>query len=235
MITVNARQKVDQLTFQHNDTLYISRPNVNHKVLQDSFNFVPYDTYWTKRSRYRTTSRCRYTAKGIELLPQVPLYQPSYVNKLEKYGNMDRYYDDAPISLIESKAFYGLITEWLSLIPMDIETFSIHQIRTTDYGSPTPEGAHRDGTDWTGIYVAKRHNITYDSAATQYWDPEGNTVYNQVVPEGCLVTHFDNAYTHMATNIKKYRMHEPSYRDVFVLTIPEHGVNHEEEEKRRKV
>lgn len=225
---------IEEPFFQHENTLYISKPDVNIKELQESFNFVPYDKYWENGSRYRTTSRVKYNEEGLTLLPKVSLYQPNYVNKLSGYGGIDREYDDVPISLIESDSFLSLIKCWIKNIPFSVENFSVHQIRTTDNGEPTPEGRHRDGTDWTGVYVVKRYNIRPESARTQYWDTKGGVIVDQVVQEGGLMTHFDNVYTHKATGLIKDRINEPSYRDVFVLTLPEHGLNKEQEKERSK-
>lgn len=225
------------LTIRHGNTLIMRAevPFLNLRELKDSFYFVPNDAYFTEGSRYRTTSRIRITPDGYELLPRVPLYQPDYVNKLDSYGGIDREYADVPKSLLRTEAFDIMIKSWLAHIPYSVETFSVHQIRTTDNGNPTPEGAHRDGTDWTGVFVVNRHNIEDGSGASRYWDVKDNELLDHVFPEGSLISHFDKYFTHCATPIVKRDPDEPSFRDVFVITSPEHGVNHEQEEHRREV
>jgi hypothetical protein len=218
-----------RLVNSHSSTFYRTRPDIDLASLQASFNFVPHDDYWGKGSRYRTTSRVRITKDGLRLMEKRPLYQPSYVNKLDGYGAIDRDYANAPVSLIESQAFAELIESWISRIPLEVETFSVHQIRTTDNGCPTPEGRHIDGTDWSGVYILNRHNIARDSAVSTFWDRKDNIIFKGVVEEGELLTFFDSHYSHATTNLRKVIQDEPSYRDVFVLTIPEHGVNREQE------
>lgn len=222
---------------RHKDDLIFKahQPILDLNELKRSFHFVPKDDYFTKGSRYRTTSRIRITENGYELMERVPLYQPSYVNKLDSYGGIDRYYADVPESLLKTRAFDIMIKEWVSSIPHPIETFSVHQIRTTDNGDPTPEGAHRDGTDWTGVFIVNRHNIDNGSGASRYWDNDDQPLLDFVFPEGTLIAHFDRYFTHCASPIVQLNPNEPSYRDVFVLTSPEHGLNHAQESYRKEV
>lgn len=225
----------EEIHFNDKIVYRAERLDLNISELKDSFAFVPYDHYFKEGRRYRTTSRIMIHDKGYELLERRPLYQPAYVNKLSSYGGIDRNYDDVPISLLQTRAFDEMIKSWTRSIPYPVKTFSIHQIRTTDDGNPTPEGAHRDGTDWTGIYIVNRYNITDDSAATQYWTNDGSNRIDKVYPEGSLINHCDQYFTHCATPLKRLKEREPCFRDVFVLTSPEHGVNHEQEKYRKSV
>ncbi|GAB2188562.1 2OG-Fe dioxygenase family protein [Sessilibacter sp. MAH2] len=215
-------------------TLDIHFPELDISQLQRSFDFVPYDNYYDKGSRYRTTSRVEITEEGYKLLPKVALYQPTYVNDIDSYGGIDRIYADVPISLLQTEAFDTMIKCWLEQIPFEVKSFSVHQIRTTDSGNPTPEGRHKDGTDWTGVYIVRRHNIEDESGKTKYWIKDEEVV-SEVVPEGGLISHCDRYFLHCATPIEKKHPDEPSFRDVFVLTTPEHGLNREQEEYRAKV
>lgn len=210
--------------FRDGRTLYRTTPEVDLLPLQRSFDGVPIDHYFTDGQRYRTTSRVEITTSGFRLLPRLPLYQPPSVNKLEKYGGITRHYTDAPVALIESPAFQRLIHEWIELTGTRARTFSVHQIRTTGNGMPVPEGRHHDGTDWTGLYVVKRHRIRDDSASTTYWDRDGQVVLRDVLQEGELMTFEDCHYVHDTTALVP---EDPAiaYRDVFVLTLPEHGDN----------
>lgn len=210
--------------YMQNKTFFRTTPDVDLAYLQASFDKVPYDHYFTKGQRYRTTSRVAITDSGFKLLPKIPLYQPPSVNKLEKYGGISRDYEDAPVELIESEPFRKLITHWISMTGLDPESFSVHQIRTMGDGDPVPEGRHKDGTDWTGLYVVKRSEIEDHSARTTYWDAEENIVFQDVLQEGELTAFDDTKYTHTTTGLIPKRGAQ-SYRDVFVLTLPEHGVN----------
>lgn len=220
----HAADRMNRPFYMQNKTFYRTTPDVDLAYLQASFDNVPYDHYFTKGQRYRTTSRVAITGSGFKLLPKIPLYQPPSVNKLEKYGGISRDYEDAPIELIESEPFRKMIDHWISLTGLEPESFSVHQIRTMGDGDPVPEGRHKDGTDWTGLYVAKRYEIEDHSARSTYWDSEQNVIFQDVLQEGELTTFDDTKYTHNTTGLIPKRG-ALSYRDVFVLTLPEHGVN----------
>lgn len=235
MYSINERENGRRIFFDEKPVLDIFTPELDIKELVDSFHYVPYDPYFSDGERYRTTSRIRITADGFELMDRKPLYQPSYVNKLNSYGSIDRNYKDVPESLLKTKAFKIMIEQWMSVIPFEIKTFSIHQIRTSGAGCPTPEGRHKDGTDWTGVFVVKRNSIADASAQTQYWDIDGKPIIEEVLPEGILINHCDKYFTHSTTELQPNLDTEPSYRDVFVITSPEHGVNKEQETYRKTV
>jgi hypothetical protein len=209
--------------YRDGHTLFRKTPDVDITVLQRSFDHVPADRYFAEGQRFRTTSRVEITCDGFRLLPRMPLYQPPSVNKLTKYGGIERDYDDAPDMLIQSEAFQTMINDWLEMTGTKAKTFSVHQIRTTGTGCPVPEGRHHDGTDWTGLYVVKRHLIRDDSAVTTYWDADGQILLQDVLQEGELITFYDERYTHDTTALVP--LDGAAYRDVFVLTLPEHGDN----------
>ena len=227
MYKVKNNLKETSIKFENQIIFCAKCLHLETQELKASFTFVPSDNYFEEGSRYRTTSRIEISENGYNLLPKIALYQPTSVNKVVGYGGIDREYDNVPVSLLNTRAFDIMIKEWLMAIPYEVKRFSLHQIRTTDCGNPTPEGTHRDGTDWTGVYIVNRHNIENNSGASQYWGNDGEQLLDQVFNEATLIVHCDRFFTHCATPIKKSCQDEPSYRDVFVITSPEHGVNHE--------
>lgn len=219
--------------FNDEEVFRLMRPELKIEELQRSFDFVPWDNYFNKATRYRTTSRIKVDeSDGYHLLPRKPLYQPSYVNPLDSYGAMDRDYADVPASLLRTSAFDVMMRQWAGVIPFDFDTFSIHQIRTTDNGNPTPEGRHVDGTDWTGVYIARRYNLTQTAGKTVFWTNSGEVIVDEVLPEGSLIAFCDRYFTHMASSLERSEESEPCFRDVFVITFPEHGTNRERERAR---
>lgn len=227
----------DGFSIYYNDeeVFRLTKPELKIEELQRSFDFVPWDNYFDKGCRYRTTSRILVANDSYELLPVKPLYQPSYVNKLESYGSIDRDYNDAPASLLRTSAFDVMIRQWADVIPFKFDKFSIHQIRTTDNGNPTPEGRHVDGTDWTGVYVVRRYNITQSSVKTMFWTITDELIVDEVLPQGSLITFCDKYFTHCVTNLERLEDREPCFRDVFVITFPEHGLNRELEESNKEI
>lgn len=211
--------------FNDEEVFRLMRPELKIEELQRSFDFVPWDSYFNNTTRYRTTSRIQVREGGYHLLPIKPLYQPSYVNPLNNYGAIDRNYADVPASLLRTTAFDVMMRHWAGVIPFDFDTFSIHQIRTTDNGNPTPEGRHFDGTDWTGVYIARRYNLTQTAGNTLFWTNTGEVIVDEVLPEGSLIAFCDRYFTHLASSLERLEEREPCFRDVFVITFPEHGTN----------
>lgn len=189
--------------------------------IRPAFDLLARDPYCKGGYRYRAASRfdCR---EGLRRLPRLPLYQSSEYNPVEGYGGIARHYDDLPPSLLRSSAIEVLVEEWLGLIGAPVETLSIHMIRTRAPGMPVPEGKHRDGNDWVGIYVASRRNITETSGVTSIWDRQDRVLLNDVLRPGELAS-FDDRLTFHDTSAVTAAEPGPAWRDVLVLSSPDHA------------
>lgn len=203
------------------------KPELDNQVLKEAFNNIPHDPYFDGGYRYRTKSRIEVLSpNSLKILDRKDLYQPSYINSYENYGGISRAYEDIPHWLIEDKNFIKLIYSWLNTIPKRVRTISAHQIRTTsDLGKTVPEGRHRDGYDYIGVYVVARHNITADCALTTVWCNETDAVlFDGYLEEGGLISFDDNLVTHYTGDIVANNKEENCYRDVIILTCPDEGI-----------
>jgi len=197
------------------------RSRADLSEIAPTFAALTLDPYCPGRYRYRAASRfaCRH---GLRLLPLVPLYQSPEYNPIAGYGGVKRHYPNLPASLLRSGALACLAAEWQALIAEPIETLSVHMIRTTAPGLPVPEGRHRDGNDWVGIFVAARHNVTESSGETTVWDRDGEVVFRDVVQSGELVVFDDRLTTHDASPIEA-EGGAAAWRDVLIFSTPDHA------------
>ncbi|MHB8623861.1 MAG: 2OG-Fe dioxygenase family protein [Sulfuricaulis sp.] len=207
------------------DVLYREIPRVDLGKLKTSFERIPLDPHFAPGYRCRTQSRFAIRNDGhLELLPAVPLYQTLDINPLQGYGGIYREYADVPRWLQDSPDFEALVNVWLSHVPCEVKTFSAHQIRTNGSGLPVPEGRHRDGYDWVGLYVVHRHNINPACAkSTIWWEKTEEILMQGVLQEGELLTIDDQMVTHYTTGLVPENPDDPSYRDVFIFTVPDHS------------
>ncbi|MFN7853685.1 MAG: 2OG-Fe dioxygenase family protein, partial [Dolichospermum sp.] len=106
---------------------------------------------------------------------------------------------------------------------LDLEAeIDVHQIRTTcspnNLGNPAPEGIHRDGSDFIGIFSAGRDNI--EGGETHlYAAKKEKPVFNKVLQPGEIILVNDREFFHFATPIKPQNSGIGNM-DVFVITSP---------------
>lgn len=203
----------------------IIKPNLNLQVIQETFSKIPTDVHFSGSNRYRTQSRMKYNNGKIERLEVAPLFQSSKINKLENYGGIKRDYDELPEGIEENNEFIKLVEAWSDgRFGTEFE-FSAHQIRTVDGGDPVPEGRHRDGYEFVGVFVANRWNLTQDSAATTVWDIHTDEVLYgpQSLEAGQMVVFDDRQVIHDASPLTPAG-DGGAGRDVFIFTYPDHKV-----------
>jgi hypothetical protein len=204
---------------------YLTEPELNLSEIQHTFDNIPSDPYFAGKYRGRTQSRIHINVDGsFELKPRKPLYQNNQINSLEKYGGITRHYEDVPKELIECDAFQVLVNHWRTLLPFSISQFSVHQIRTVGAGQSVPEGRHRDGYDWVGVFVVNRVHLEADSGCTTvWWGLTDEVLFEGVMTSGQLVTFDDSVFMHDVTAISPTTVTKLAYRDVLIFTTPEHG------------
>jgi hypothetical protein len=200
-------------------------PDVDLEQIKRSFENIPRDPHFEAGYRCRTQSRYRLQDGAMRLLDRFPLFQPSAINPLENYGGIVRDYDDLPAWLAESPHFLRLVKTWLSFVPYDVQDFSAHQIRTEGGGKPVPEGRHRDGYDHVALFVVNRHNISRQSARTTVWDSltDARLLDNVLLEEGDLLCLKDTDVLHFTSALEPSADANDSYRDVIILTTPDHS------------
>ncbi len=191
-------------------------------AIRPTFDLLSRDPYCAGGYRYRAASRFDCT-DGLRPLPRLPLYQSAEYNPIEGYGGIARHYDDLPAPLLRSSALEVLAAEWVALIGSPVATLSVHMIRTRAPGMPVPEGKHRDGNDWVGIYVAARRNITEESGVTTVWDRRDRVLLHDVLRPGELASFDDRLTFHDTSPVAAAEAGEPAWRDVLVFSTPDHA------------
>jgi hypothetical protein len=126
-------------------------------------------------------------------------------------------------ALIELDDFKKLVLAFSDSCKLHPEAeIGVHQIRIScspqNYGNPAPEGIHRDGTDFIGIFSVDRENIQ-GGETHLYTDKKEKPVFSKILNPGELLLVNDHEFLHFTTPIKPTSAQEGT-RDVFVLTSP---------------
>lgn len=185
------------------------------------FAELPADPYVKGNYRYRRLSR--FTISGNELikLPHGYLYQSKDYNPL--VGDIKREFaelDEALIALDEFKKLVFEFSDYCKLEP-GVE-IGVHQIRTTsspnNFGNPAPEGIHRDGCEFIGIFSVDRQNIQ-GGETHLHTAKKSKPIFNKILNPGELLLVNDREFFHYTTPIQPGSDAEGT-RDVFVVTSP---------------
>ncbi len=194
---------------------------INLDVFKQFFSNLPVDPYI--KGNYRLRRLSRFIVAGDELvkLPHGYLFQSKEYNPL--VGDLKREFeelDDALIGLEDFKKVIFAFSETCKLHPE--AEIGVHQIRTacspSNFGNPAPEGIHRDGTDFIGIFSVNRENI--QGGETHLYTAKGEKpVFKKILNPGELLLVNDYEFFHFTTSIKP-TTEGHGVRDVFVLTSP---------------
>jgi len=220
---VDALKKIKYIVADDSPFVYF-KPDIDLSVIQRSFDEIPIDPHFEPGYRYRTQSLYEIMEDGqFKILHSKPLYQPTYINSYNNYGGKTREYDNLPTWLIDDSNFNALVNAWIDTLPGDIDRFSAHQIRTvSDGGEVVPEGRHRDGYDYIGVFIVNRKNITDDCAISIVWVGDtDHELFNGVVEPGTLLSFDDKLLMHNVGSIKAKDGRKDCLRDVIIFTVPE--------------
>lgn len=185
------------------------------------FDELPLDPYI--KGKYRSRRLSRFMLDGDELIkmPHGYLFQSRDYNPL--LGDIKREFAELDDRLIELQIFKQLIFAFCDSCKLHPEAdIGVHQIRTSctpqNFGNPAPEGIHRDGTDFIGIFAVDRTNIV-GGETHLYLEKRQKPVFKKVLNPGDLLLVNDHEFLHFTTPIKP-EMAAGGTRDVFVLTSP---------------
>jgi hypothetical protein len=185
------------------------------------FADLPVDPYIKGKYRLRRLSRFKIVEDELIYLPHGYLFQSKNYNPL--LGGIKREFSELAPGLIELDEFKKMVFEFSHYCKLDegVE-IGVHQIRTTcspdSFGNPAPEGIHRDGCEFVGIFSVNRENI--EGGETHlYVAKKEKPVFNKVLKPGELLLVNDRDYFHFTTPIKPM-IPAKGTRDVFVLTAP---------------
>ncbi|MBW4575099.1 MAG: 2OG-Fe dioxygenase family protein [Aphanothece sp. CMT-3BRIN-NPC111] len=195
--------------------------SINVEGFKPFFNDLPIDPYIKGNYRFRRLSRFTVSGNNLIKLPHGYLFQSKQYNPL--VGDKKREFAELDGALIELDSFKTLVLAFSDSCKLHPEVeIGVHQIRTTcspnNYGNPAPEGIHRDGTDFVGIFSADRDNI--EGGETHlYTTKKQKPVFSKILNPGELLLVNDHEFFHYTTPIKPMA-DSGGTRDVFVLTCP---------------
>lgn len=196
--------------------------SINIEGFKPFFADLPVDPYIEGNYRTRRLSRFKIVGDNVIKLPHGYLYQSKYYNPL--VGGIKREFaelDDSLSKLDELKQLIFAFT-YACKLPHDGLEVGVHQIRTScspdNYGNPAPEGIHRDGCNFVGIFAVDRNNI--EGGETHlYTSRKDEPVFSKVLNSGEFLVVNDNQFFHFTSSIKPASAGKGT-RDVFVLTCP---------------
>jgi hypothetical protein len=182
---------------------------------------MPVDPY--VKGKYRSRRLSRFAVNGNELvkLPHGYLFQSKRYNPVA--GDIKREFAELDSRLIALDNFKQMVFAFFDSCKIHPEAeIGIHQIRTScsphNFGNPAPEGIHRDGTDFIGIFSVDRTNIV-GGETHLYLAKKEQPVFNKVLQPGELLLVNDHEFFHFTTPIKP-ESEGVGTRDVFVLSSP---------------
>lgn len=207
--------------FNHTLMFTVCQVNLDLDGLGQFFNDLPVDPYVKGNYRFRRLSR--FTTAGNELvkLPHGCLFQSKEYNPL--VGDIKREFAEIDGGLVELDGFKKVVFAFIDACKLHPESeIGVHQIRTTcslnNFGNPAPEGIHRDGTDFIGIFSVNRENIQ-GGETHLYVAKKEKPVFKKILNPGELLLVNDREFFHFTTPIKPISDAQ-GVRDVFVLTCP---------------
>ncbi|PSB01717.1 2OG-Fe dioxygenase family protein [Merismopedia glauca] len=191
------------------------------EAMKPFFDNMPVDPYIKGNYRFRRLSRFSLAENELIKLPHGYLFQSKEYNPL--VGDIKREFSEIEDGLIQLDAFQKMVLAFRDSCKLHPEVeIGVHQIRTTCHldtlGNPAPEGIHRDGTDFIGIFCVDRHNIA-GGETHLYMNKKEKPVFRKVLQSGELLLVNDNQFFHFTTPIQALSEGEGT-RDVFVLTCP---------------
>ena len=185
------------------------------------FSALPVDPYIKYRYRRRRLSHFQISRNELIKLAHGYLFQSKNYNRV--VGDIKREYEELDDALIVLDEFQKLIFEFSNYCKLKSGvSIGVHQIRTTcspnNFGNPAPEGIHRDGCNFVGIFSVDRQNIQ-GGETHLYATRREKPVFKKIVNPGEFLLVNDCDYLHFTTPIKPLSDGE-GIRDVFVLTNP---------------
>ena len=192
-------------------------------ALKPDWDDLPADNFLKDGGHYRRRRHSSFIVNGtdIEQVAHRAHFQPLEYNAL--HGGMLRMFEPVKPFIVAQPVISKLLStiaqvcsEVKGAQPWHVE---MHQFRidtTNGIGRPTPEGAHRDGTDFVAILFAGRENIR--GGESRIFEFNGRHGQRFTLSEKwTLLLLDDQRVIHESTPIQP--MSEGGHRDTLVLTF----------------
>ena len=192
-------------------------------VFQDSWSVLGPDRYMADGGRYRRRRHAVLVLDGgqIRTLPPRPHYQSRDYNPMN--GGIERWFAQVKPEVLGGAVFRQLLALCVDIFALRDVACEIeaHQFRIEAgevEGQPTPEGMHRDGVDWVGVFLVGRCNVV---AGTTRIAIDGVPAITEFTLKDPLDAVFidDRRIRHGVTPINRLVPGVEAHRDVLVLTF----------------
>jgi len=191
-------------------------------VFENYFKNMPFDPYVKGDFRKRRFSSIKKDHFGnFEVMPHKKFIQSSNVNDL--LGDVEREYDELELELIYSAEFKKIVDAFTELtgVNMYLTEVGIHQMRVLSSlyikGEPAPEGRHKDGFDYIGIFCARRSQVSGAKSELFLNKDDEKPILEKILGENEMLIVNDREVYHNATKLNPTGT-DCGYRDVFVFT-----------------
>ena len=191
-------------------------------AFENYFENMPFDPYVKGDFRKRRFSSIKKDHFGnFEVMPHKKFIQSSNVNDL--LGDVEREYDELELDLIYSNEFKKMIDAFAELtgVNMYLNEVGIHQMRVLSSvyikGEPAPEGRHKDGFDYIGIFCARRVQVSGGVSELFLNKEDQEPILEKMLEENEMLVVNDREVFHNATKLNPTGT-DCGYRDVFVFT-----------------
>lgn len=175
-----------------------------------------------EKYRFRRYSVFDYVAGQLAVLPHEPHYQEKHFNAL--YGGIERHYLPWLTATQKNRYFQRLLAWIEERLPESNPGYRVqgHQFRvfadSKSTGQPSPEGIHKDGSDYTLILLMKLHNTL--GGVSRIYDNNKQLIQQLTLKNtGDCIFIDDKACYHNTTSIQPKDTSCAAYRDVLVLTF----------------
>jgi hypothetical protein len=195
-------------------------PSAGLADLGPYFDRLPLDPYITGHFRRRRFSHFLGPADRLRRLDHTYFLQSRSVNYLA--GGVRREFQELEEGMTALPVFRAIVATYIDYLGIDptVTEMGVHQIRilcSQEFsGDPAPEGIHKDGFDYVGIFCVERHDVV--GANTHlYRDKEAPPIFSRELQPGEVVFTDDRAVFHYTDPVRPSARH-PGHRDVFVIT-----------------
>jgi hypothetical protein len=206
---------------------FLEMPLSALEALKPEWNDLPADNFLKDGGRYRRRRHSSFIVDGndIRQVTHRAHYQPLEYNAL--HGGMLRMFEPMKAEVVEQAAFRKLLQSIAAVCscvkgaqPWYVEAHQFRIDTSHGIGRPTPEGAHRDGTDFVAILFAGRENIR--GGESRIFEFNGRHGQRFTLTEKwTLLLLDDQKVIHESTPIQPTA--EGGHRDTLVLTFRAQG------------
>jgi len=202
----------------------VDAPEIDVEALTDSFDLLPVDKYLRSGTRRRRFSWFAGTPQNPVRLPHKLFYQ---TEKYEGRPDIHREFDEIDSSVYNHSSFQNIIEVYVRItgINMANTPIEIHQLRVSCGdgfdGNPSPEGVHRDGCHYLGVFVINRDGVVGGETSVHFNKTDG-PIYSEILSPGQFLVCDDEKVMHHALPMTTESRKSVAHWDIFVLTAGEH-------------